>query len=61
MNIKEGNTQPAAYYIAHHSITADDNSNPLTKLFMGTSTWVIIFTKLVPISLIVQLEICKLG
>lgn len=61
MNIKEGNTRPSAFYISHHSITAEDNTNPLTRLFLGTCTWVIIFTNLVPISLIVQLELCKLG
>lgn len=28
---------------------------------MGTATWILLFTNLVPISLIVQFDICKLA
>jgi hypothetical protein len=42
------NLQPA-YYIA--SPVSGDKESFLTKLFLGSLTWVMIFTNMVPISL----------
>ena len=50
--------QPA-YYIA--SPVSSMSESFITKLFLGSLTWVMIFTNMVPISLMLQLEICKLA
>lgn len=50
--------QPA-YYLSAPS--GEGDSGFFTSLILGSLTWVIIFTNMVPISLMVQLEICKLA
>lgn len=52
----ETKLQPA-YYLASETL----DESPMVKLFLGSLTWVMIFTNMVPISLMLQLEICKLA
>jgi magnesium-transporting ATPase (P-type) len=50
--------QPA-YYIS--APVSEKEEGFFTVLILGSLTWVMIFTNMVPISLMVQLEICKLA
>lgn len=47
-----------AYYL---DSPGEQNEHVVLQLIKRAATWVIIFTNMVPISLMVQLEICKLA
>ena len=48
-----------AYYIT--SASSSKSEDFMLRMFMGSLTWVLIFTNMVPISLMLQLEVCKLA
>jgi len=52
---------PPAYYISASAAESEKTEGFFTTLILGSMTWVMIFTNMVPISLMVQLEICKLA